>query len=231
MRKQIPLFLLLYGLVACSQATPTSIPSVSAPTQPATVPGPTQPAPTPPPTVTAQLAPHAAGTATRSIPTARPPSSPLPNGKTFSDPALGVSFIYPPDWENLPRAADALPGVSLHGPPLGNGPEPFIFIISVEVQPATEASVGAVVDEEVAQAPSNLQGGIQRRTLTVGGTPAEEVIGLPSQAGAIETFVLHSGSLYIVYLQPYDETNRSLAPFLSQVRAVYNGILASFKFK
>ncbi len=217
MLKQTLLVLLLCSLVACDRATPTL---TLAPLSPNS----TQPLRTSPPPA------NATAVATQPFPTAPKPAVPPPNGKTFSDPALGLSFIYPPDWEILPRAADAPPGVTLHAPPLGTGPEPFIFTISVDVQPATEDSAKTIVDEQLAQVPSDLQGGIRRRTLTVGGTPAEEVIGLPSQAGAIETFVLHNGQAYLVILEPYDETNQSLAPYLSQARVAYDGVLASYAF-
>lgn len=154
----------------------------------------------------------------------------LVGGKAFSDPGLGILFMYPLDWDNLPRASDEPPGVTLHGPPMGQGTEPIIFAITIDVQPESENSVHDVVDQQLAQVPADLRSGIRRRLLSVGGEPAEEVLDLPSQAGAVETFVLRKGQLYLIILQPYDESNEFLAPYLAQARSVYDRLLSSWKF-
>jgi hypothetical protein len=186
------------------------------------------PAPVLEPTKVATPRPAAAATATQARVT--PPAAPPAPGQVFADRSLGISFAYPRDWDNLPRAPDEPPGVTLRGPAFGEGSEPIIFAITVDVQPVSEQTVREVVDQQLAQVPDDLRAGIQRRTLMVGGEPAEEVIGLPSRAGAVEAFILHQGQLYLIILQPYDENNASLQPYLSQVRAAYDGLLASWKF-
>jgi hypothetical protein len=153
-----------------------------------------------------------------------------PRGKEFVDQVLGVAFSYPPDWENLLRSPDEPSGVTLHGPGLGQGPEPIIFSITIDVQPEPEKALGPIVEQQLAQVPNDLRGGIRRRSLKVGGELAEEVIGLPSISGAVETFVLHNGQVYLIILQPYDESNESLVPYLPPARSVYDGVLASWKF-
>ncbi len=150
--------------------------------------------------------------------------------KNFSDPNLGVFFTYPLDWDNLPRASDEPAGVTLHGPPMGQGTEPIIFAITIDVEPESEKSVHDIVEQQLAQVPADLRDGIRRRSLSVGGEAAEEVIDLPSQSGAVETFVLHNAQLYLIILQPYDESNDFLVPYLAQVRSVYNNLLSSWKF-
>lgn len=148
----------------------------------------------------------------------------------FSDDKLGIAFDYPGGWSILPHTSDDPPGMTFHGPGLGAGPEPIIFAVTVDIQPVVESTVQAVVDEQMGQVPPELKGGIKRKTLTVGGEPAAEVIGLPSLGGAVETFVLHKGQLYLVILQPYDEANSSLAPYLAQARSEYDVVIRSWKF-
>jgi hypothetical protein len=164
------------------------------------------------------------------LPTPRAPVATPTKARTLSDQTIGVSAAYPPDWEILPRAPDDPPGLTLHGPSLGEGPEPIIFAITVEVEPVTEKSVRDIVNQQLEQVPSDLRGEITRRSLNVGGEPADQVIGLPSQGGALETFVLHGGQLFLIILQPYDESNESLVPYLAQVRSVYGDFLSSWKF-
>jgi hypothetical protein len=151
-------------------------------------------------------------------------------GSLFSDPAIGISFIYPQGWEILPRAPDDPPGMTLHAPAVGAGPEPIIFAITLVIDPVAEKSVKEVVDQQLGQIPSDLQGGVERKSTTVGGETAEEVTGLPSQQGALETFVLHGGQLFLIILQPYDLTNESLLPYLPQMRSAYGSLLSSWKF-
>jgi len=100
---------------------------------------------------------------------------------------------------------------------------------------AVRHALGLVVerlvrDQQVAGLPENVRTGIKRSSLIVGGEPAEQVVGLPSQAGDIETFVVHNNQLYHIVLEPYDERNDSLKPYLAQVRTVYDGVLVSLKF-
>lgn len=149
---------------------------------------------------------------------------------TYTDRTEGVTFLYPPGWEILAASPDDPPGVTLHGPPLGEGPEPIIFAITVEVETVGESSVKEIIDQQLDQVPADLRSGIVRRDLSVGGEPGEQVIGLPSRAGAIETCVVRRGKLYLVILQPYDEGNESLLPYLSSVREVYGGLLSSWKW-
>lgn len=148
----------------------------------------------------------------------------------FSDSTFGISFDYPSNWSILPHAPDEAQGMTLHGPGLGAGPEPIIFAVTIDVQPVAETSVSDIVDEQMTQVPSDLKGGIRFRPLTVGGEPATEVIGLPSLGGAVETFVLHKSQLYLVILQPYDESNASLTPYLPQARSEYDIMIESWKF-
>lgn len=185
-------------------STPTSVPKASAPSPPLVQPMPT-------PTATDQ------GTLT-------------PRDLAFSDPSIGISFNYPPDWGVLPQAPDDPLGVTIHGPSLGEGPEPIIFAITISVEPASEKSVKEIVDQQLKQVPGDLRGSIKRSSLSVGREPAEQVVGLPSREGAIETFVLHGGRLCLIILQPYDEANESLLPYLIQARQIYSGLLSSLKF-
>jgi hypothetical protein len=167
---------------------------------------------------------------TETSPTLSPQTVSPPRGKEFVDQVLGISFSYPPDWENLLRSPDEPSGLTLHGPGLGQGPEPIIFSITIDVQTEPEKALGVIVEQQLAQVPNDLRGGIRRRSLKAGGELAEEVIGLPSISGAVETFVLHNGQIYLIILQPYDESNESLVPYLPQARSVYDGVLASWKF-
>jgi hypothetical protein len=151
-------------------------------------------------------------------------------GPAYSDSGLGISFTYPREWEILPRTPDDPPGLTLHAPPVGEGPEPIIFAITIVIDPVSERSVKDIVDQQMAQVPADLAGGIKRKPANLGGETAEEVIGLPSQEGAVETFVLHGGQLFLIILQPYDETNESLRSYLPQMRTAYDSLLSSWKF-
>jgi hypothetical protein len=153
-----------------------------------------------------------------------------PIRKILMDQALGISANYPLDWEILPSAPDEPTRLTLHGPPLGKGPEPIIFAITVEADTATEKSVTEVVDQQMQQVPVDLSPGITRRLLNVGGEAAEQVVGLPSEGGALETFVLHGGQLFLIVLQPYDEANESLVPYLAQARSEYGDLINSWRF-
>lgn len=209
-------------LVACSPSLP-AIPATLAPTlASAPIAGPSA-------SPTASVLPATILVAT-GTPGSRPASISSNGHLHFADENLGISFDYPGDWSILPRAPDALQELTLHGPPLGEGPEPIIFAITLDIQPVTEATVREIVDQQMAQVPTDLQGGIGRKSSRVGGEPAEEIVGLPSLGGAIETFILHKGQLYLVVLQPYDESNTSLSPYLSRVRSEYDALMDSWKF-
>ncbi len=160
------------------------------------------------------------------------PSFPTDSGKTqtFSDDKLGFSFNYPTAWTLLQRAPDAPPGVTLRGPSVGQGTEPIIFAITIDVQPSNGDSVKTIVDQQLSQVPKDLQGGISREPVVVGGAPGEEVIGLPSQSGAIESFITNGDQVFVVILQPYDPGNAVLLPYLSGARTAYNTILNSWQW-
>ncbi len=233
--KRCMVLLIVAGLAGCASITPVapvtvapygSMPTLT-PENPAAVlvePTPTVPTVTlPSPTLLEEATPTPEVLAT---------NTPAPEGqsRTLSDPNLGIRFDYPSDWQPLDRPADQLPGVSLRGPAVGTGPEPIIFAISVEAQPAGQESVKDVVDEQLAQVPAEMRARIQRKTMMVGGQAAEQVLGLPSKAGAVETFVLYRGRVFLAILQPYDPFNSLLNPYLNNARAVYDGVLASWKF-
>jgi hypothetical protein len=194
--------------------------------------------PVPSPTASRAAGPHAspapyksATTApTVTLPTSLPRTTAEVPRRTFSDETIGVSAVYPPNWEMLPRTPDDPPGFTLHGPPLGNGPEPIIFAITVEAEPVNGSTVDQIVDQQLEQVPAGLSGRIARRTVVVGGQRADQVIGLPSQGGALETFVIHRGRLFLIILQPYDESNESLQPYLPQVRSLYGDFISSWEF-
>ncbi len=217
--KIAPLFLIAIIFAACASMAPTAT-LAPQPTATLAYAGITAAPPTQSPTLDAIEV--------------KPTSSPQPlttnSVKLLSDRNLGISFAYPSNWEYLLRAPEEPAGVTLHGPALGQGPEPIIFAITVDVEPDTATSVGDIVGQQLAQVPADLRGGIRHRSLNVAGEPAEELIGLPSLSGAIETFILHKGQLYLIILQPYDEGNESLMPFLAQARSVYDGLLSSWKF-
>ncbi len=212
---------------ATFQILPTQVPTIEPTPLPApatSLPAPTQASPTQlqPTRVLATLAPTQA-------PAPPQPKNP-PQALSYVDQNLGIAFMYPPEWENLPRASDAPAGVTLRGPIVGEGPEPIIFAMLVEMGPANEKSVKDVLDKQVAALPENVRGGVQRTSLTLGGEAAEQVTGLPSRSGDIETFVLHNSTLYDILLEPYDVNNPSLKPYLDQVRAAYKVVLSSFRF-
>src|SRR5207247_4175794 len=143
-----------------------------------------------PATITEELIPtevlQATIPPTRVAPTGALTELPL-HPKTLADRNLGISFEYAADWTNLPRAPEAPSGVTLRAPPVGNGPEPIIFAITVDVGPSKAKTVSEVIDENIASMPADARGLIQRQPLTVAGEPAEQVIGLPSRSGDIET--------------------------------------------
>lgn len=162
-------------------------------------------------------------------PTAAPTLTPT-SSLNFYDQALGVTFNYPRDWEILPRGTDEPPGVTVSAPGVGEGPEPIIFAVTIDVEPAPENSVKEIVDQQLEQVPIGLRSGIKRIQLTIDSVPAEEVIGLPAQEGAIATFILYKGRVYLVVLQPYDESNVSLVPFLPEKKAQYGDLISSWRF-
>ncbi len=234
MHKILSLFLICTALIACTAPAPSSrIPasavSPARPTDAATL-APTAIAPITEPSAVPSATPVPPSPTAAPSPTAPQPTAVQVLGRLFDDPGLGISFTYPGDWETLPRAPDAPPGVSLHGPAVGEGPEPVIFAITVDVQQVIEKSAKEIVDLQMQQVPEQLRAGIKREAVDVDGETGEQVVGLPSSAGAIEAFVLHEGQLYLIILQPYDEANPSLTPYLRSVRAAYEGILQSWKF-
>ncbi len=222
--QRLSAFLLLILLLAACAAAPSAPVADPTPAAPVYVTVPPLPAAQSPTPASAVATPSPQPTATTEGPIGGA------SGKLLSDPDLGISFNYPSEWQILARPADAPPGVTLHAPPVGQGPEPIIFAITVDVNPAPESSVRDVVDQQLAQVPPDLAASINRRSLTIGGERAEQVLGLPSLAGAIEAFVLHSGQLYLIILQPYDEENASLTPYLPPARSAYDQVLASWKF-
>jgi hypothetical protein len=159
-----------------------------------------------------------------------PPPKVNVQATTFTDEKLGVSFTFPSEWQQLARAPDAPEGITIHGPPLAPEPEPIIFAITVESRPVGQVQVKDLIEQQIADLPENIRSGIKRISLTVGSEMAEQVVGLPSEAGDIETFVIHSNQLYHVVLVPYDERNDSLKPYLAEVKSVYDALLDSLKF-
>ncbi|MGB8643759.1 MAG: hypothetical protein WCF84_00850 [Anaerolineae bacterium] len=160
------------------------------------------------------------------------PGTPAVSGarQTFLDDKLGLAFDYLSDWTLLPRDPDALPGVTLRGPAVGQGPEPIIFAITVDVLSVQAGPLTTVVDAQLAQVPKDLQTGIKRTPLTLGNHPAEQITGLPSQAGAIETFVQNQGQVFLIILQPFDPSNRMLAPYLPDARRAYDTVLETWRW-
>ncbi len=150
--------------------------------------------------------------------------------KKFSDQAFPFTFVYPVTWTLLERAPDAPTGVTLRGPAVGEGPEPIIFAITVEVQPAKGQTVKGVVDEQLAQVPKAQQANIKRTQVKVGDLEGEQVIGLPSRSGAIETFVENEDQVFLIMLQPYDPSNGQLARYLIDARSVYDYIIATWQW-
>jgi hypothetical protein len=183
------------------------------------------------PTLPSEATPSASPVVVATMsPSPVPAASPAATSKSLQDDTLGIRFEYPANWEVLARAADAPPGVTLRAPPFGPGPEPIIFAITVDVVTPDSTSVRAEVDQQLAQIPTEIKGNVQRRDVTVGGETAEEVIGLPSRSGAVETFVVHSGKLFLIILQPYDPANSLLSPGLEGARAAYDRVISSWQF-
>ncbi len=224
------------ALIGCAGTAPAPTAVSASPGADATVDGLPTVASTPEPTaqppvlVSPTVKASGSGSATATMPARPSPTAVQAGGRAYSDPALGISFTYPSNWEILPRSPESPAGVTLHAPPQGSGPEPVIFAITVDEQTSSENSLDAVVEQQLAQVPEELRSGIEQRSLTVGGEPGEEIIGLPSQAGALETLVLHKGQLYLIILQPYDENNDSLRPLLAAAKAAYDQVLSTFKF-
>lgn len=155
---------------------------------------------------------------------------PIVELQTFQDDKLGVEFEYPSDWETLPRDSDAPPGVALHAPPAGDNPEPIIFTVNVEARPASDRSVHDAVDHEIKRLSQSAKKRVVRTMTRLGGEDAEQLTGLPSKGGSVETFILHNGRLYHFVLEPYDESNTSLQPFLPKMKSIYEGLLQSVTF-
>lgn len=166
------------------------------------------------------------------VPDSKAPSTEVTvaDSESFQDATMGVEFSYPSDWETLPRDPNAPSSVALHAPPAGDNPEPIIFTLVVESRPVSDSSVHTSVDREIALLSQAAKKRVARERISVGGEEAEQVTGLPSEGGAVETFVIHDGKLFHFVLQPYDRLNSSLAPFLPKMKSVYDDLLQSVKF-
>jgi hypothetical protein len=146
------------------------------------------------------------------------------------DDQLGLTFTYPSGWTQLPRASDAPESLTLMGPRVGAGAEPFTFAITLDVRAVSETTLATAIDAQLEGFPPEVLKLIQRTQGTACGEPAEQLIGMPALAGAIDTFSLRKGKLFHFALTPYDAQIPTLAPYLTQVRAAYDAVLKSCQF-
>ncbi len=212
----------LFALAACSAPpTPTPVPTQAplptntpAPTATAVPPTPTtQPSPTVPPTV--------AAVPTTDINTV-PPSCRVVGQPLFVDSKYHYCYAFPIQF----KPAEASPGhPQLVGQALDSSPDPVRATMTLDATPmTTTVTLKQAVDKFIAAQPK-AQPAITRKSITLGGEPAEVLENVPARLASRNLIVLHNNTLYNFWFQPL-----GIQKAQSDLEAVYKAVTASFAF-
>lgn len=116
--------------------------------------------------------------------------------------------------------------VGFYGPPLDQSAEPVAAGLFVAIKgPANGASLQEIVDQALPPLADDIP--ITRRTLALGGEPAELVEGLPGRTGSQQLFVLHGGLSYHFTFYPVDP---NFPQVTSDLAVLWAAVTNSFQF-
>lgn len=173
------------------------------------------------PTVTATAtAPDSVPAQSAAIPATCRPTDEL---SSFIEPNGYYCLRYP----NYFRIGDQRENhVGFYGPPLDQSSEPIAAGLFVEIKgPANGASLQDIVDQVLPPLANDIP--ITRRTLTLGGEPAELIEGLPGQTGSQQLFMLHAGLVYHFTFYPVDP---NFPQVTSDLAVLWAAVTNSFQF-
>jgi hypothetical protein len=115
---------------------------------------------------------------------------------------------------------------NFYGPPLDQSIEPLFAALAIQVAgPAAGRDLGAVVDSFVAE--NSLGQPVTRRSLVLGGEPAEVVEGVPGRGLSWQAFVIHDDLVFHLSLFPKDPAFPQTEP---DAQAIWQAVEASFTF-
>jgi hypothetical protein len=147
--------------------------------------------------------------------------------ETYVNDGDGYCFAYPADRFSLEESTEGGQYPVVSGPALSEGPEPVQVSLTIDTRPARAGSdLARLVDAFLSQ--SQLQGlpwQIERKSLSLGGEPAEALEDVPGRLSSRLVMAVHGDALYTLTFFPSD-----LPQAEPDLEALFDVVTGSFEF-